>query len=55
MEKEANLDNKGGHEASTIELIIVQLLPNLVGIDHARPSQGVFGIGHGERGKHDLQ
>ena len=38
MEKEAYLDSKEGHEASTFDLIIVQLLPNPVGIGHARPS-----------------
>ena len=54
-EEGAYLDSKGGHEASIVELIIVQLLPNLIGINHAMPPQGILSIGHGERGKHELQ
>lgn len=36
MKKKAILDSKEGHKASTVELIIVQLLPKPIDIGHTR-------------------
>ena len=49
------LNSKGGHEASIVELLIVQLLPKLVDIGHTRTPHGILSIGHGEQGKHELR
>lgn len=51
--KSIYLNRKGGHKASTIELIIFQLLPNPIDIGHAKTPQGILGTGHGGWGKHE--
>ena len=44
-----------GHEASTVELLIVQLLLKPVDIGHTKTPHGIVSIDHGERGKHELR
>ena len=49
------LDSKGGHEMSTVELIIVQLLHKPVDIGHTKAPQGVLSVSHREQSKHELR
>ena len=49
------LNNKGRHETSDVELIIVQPLKKPLGIGNATPPQVVFSINHGVRSKHELK
>ena len=49
------LNSKGRHEASNVELLIVQPLKKLLGIGNVAPPQVVLSISHGVWGKHELR
>ena len=46
------LRSEGGHKVSVVELIIVQLICNRLGIGNAIPTQLVLSLCHGKQGKH---
>ena len=49
------LNSKRRHEASDVELLIVQPLKELLSIGNTTPSQVIFSISHGVWGKHELR